>query len=61
MAWNAGIFLWRRDAILAAFGADAPDILATIREGIASADLAGAYATIARGGTYVAPTTIRKV
>ena len=34
VAWNAGIFLWRRDAIHAAFSASAPDILATVEAGV---------------------------
>jgi len=35
VAWNAGIFLWRRDTILAALEAWAPDILAAVRAGVA--------------------------
>jgi hypothetical protein len=48
VAWNAGIFLWRRAAILDALEATAPDILATIREGVAGgpAALESAYATV---------------
>jgi mannose-1-phosphate guanylyltransferase/mannose-6-phosphate isomerase len=48
VAWNAGIFLWRRDAILAAFAAWAPDILAAVREGQAGgpAALEAAYAAV---------------
>jgi len=48
VAWNAGIFLWRRAAILDALGATAPDILGTIREGAAGgpAVLEAAYATV---------------
>jgi len=48
VAWNAGIFLWRRDAILAALDAWAPDILAAVRDGVAGgpAALAAAYATV---------------
>jgi mannose-1-phosphate guanylyltransferase/mannose-1-phosphate guanylyltransferase/mannose-6-phosphate isomerase len=42
-AWNAGIFLWRRRAIIDALRAYAPDILATIREGVAADDLSRAY------------------
>ena len=45
VAWNAGIFLWRRDSIRAAFAAGSPDILADIRAGLAGgpADLEVAY------------------
>jgi mannose-1-phosphate guanylyltransferase len=43
VAWNAGMFLWRRRAILAALGRHAPDILAGVRDGLASGDLAAAY------------------
>lgn len=48
VAWNAGIFLWRRDAILGALAASAPDILATVRAGVAGgpAALDAAYATV---------------
>ena len=48
VAWNAGIFLWRRDAILAALEASAPDILAAIRAGVGGgpAALEAAYATV---------------
>ncbi len=49
VAWNAGIFLWRRDAIRAAFEASAPDILATIRAAVEAGGpdaLADAYAAI---------------
>ncbi len=48
VAWNAGIFLWRRDAILAAFAADAPDVLSAVSEGLAAgaAGLEAAYATV---------------
>jgi mannose-1-phosphate guanylyltransferase/mannose-6-phosphate isomerase len=35
VSWNAGIFLWRRDAIRAAFATGAPDILAAIEAGVA--------------------------
>jgi mannose-1-phosphate guanylyltransferase len=47
-AWNAGIFLWRRDTILAALGASAPDILAAARAGAEGgpAALDAAYATL---------------
>jgi len=48
VAWNAGIFLWRRDAILVALEASAPDILAAVRTGVAggAAALEAAYATV---------------
>ena len=48
VAWNAGIFVWRRDAILAALEATAPDILAAVRAGLAggTAALEAAYATV---------------
>ena len=35
VAWNAGIFLWRRDALRAAFEAGSPDILADVGAGVA--------------------------
>jgi mannose-1-phosphate guanylyltransferase/mannose-6-phosphate isomerase len=38
VAWNAGIFLWRRDAIRAAFAASSPDILADVEAGVAGGD-----------------------
>ncbi len=48
VAWNAGIFAWRRDAILAALDATAPDIAAAVRGGVAGgpAALEAAYATV---------------
>ena len=48
VAWNAGIFLWRRSAILDALAASAPDILAAIRGGVTGgpAALEAAYATV---------------
>jgi mannose-1-phosphate guanylyltransferase/mannose-6-phosphate isomerase len=47
VAWNAGIF-WRRDAILAALEAWAPDILAAVRGGMTggAAGLEAAYAAV---------------
>lgn len=45
-AWNAGIFLWRRRAILDALDAYAPDILATVRGGLERGDLTGAYEAV---------------
>ena len=38
-AWNAGIFLWRRDALRAAFGSGSPDILAEIEAGVAAGQI----------------------
>ncbi len=51
VAWNAGIFAWRRDAIGAALAAHAPDIVAALEAGVraAAADpaaLKAAYATL---------------
>jgi mannose-1-phosphate guanylyltransferase/mannose-6-phosphate isomerase len=48
VAWNAGIFLWRRDAILDALEASASDILRVVRDGLAGgpAALDAAYATV---------------
>jgi mannose-1-phosphate guanylyltransferase/mannose-6-phosphate isomerase len=48
VAWNAGIFLWRRDAIRAAFAASSPDILADVEAGVAGgpAALEAAYARV---------------
>ncbi len=47
VAWNAGIFVWRRDAIRAALEATASDILAAVRAGAAgAAALEAAYATV---------------
>ncbi len=48
VAWNAGIFLWRIDALLAAFQTGSPDILADVRAGVAagSAELGAAYARV---------------
>jgi mannose-1-phosphate guanylyltransferase/mannose-6-phosphate isomerase len=48
VAWNAGIFLWRRDALRAAFEADSPDILADVEVGLAGgpAGLKSAYARV---------------
>jgi mannose-1-phosphate guanylyltransferase len=42
-AWNAGMFLWRRDAIVQALEAFAPDVIDPIREGLATGRLATAY------------------
>ena len=48
VAWNAGIFLWQRRAILDAFEAHAPDILGVVRDGLAGGPetLDAAYATV---------------
>jgi mannose-1-phosphate guanylyltransferase/mannose-6-phosphate isomerase len=51
VAWNAGIFAWRRDSILAALAEHAPDILAAVETGVratagAPAALDAAYATL---------------
>lgn len=46
VAWNAGMFLWRRRAIRAALEAYAPDVAEAVWRGLASGDLGAAYATI---------------
>ncbi len=46
VAWNAGMFLWRRRSIRTALSAFAPDILAGIEGGLAHGDLAQAYAAV---------------
>lgn len=49
VAWNAGMFLWHRDAILAALREYAPDILAAVERGLgggSAADLGAAYGGI---------------
>ena len=46
VAWNAGMFLWRRRAIRTALGRHAPQVLAGVADGLASADLAAAYARV---------------
>lgn len=43
VAWNAGMFLWRRRAILAALERHAPDVLSGVAAGLDSGDLAAAY------------------
>jgi mannose-1-phosphate guanylyltransferase len=43
VAWNAGMFLWRRRSILAALERFAPDVLAGVAAGLAAGDLAAAY------------------
>jgi mannose-1-phosphate guanylyltransferase len=42
-AWNAGMFLWRRRAIVDALETFAPDVIGPIREGLAEDRLADAY------------------
>lgn len=48
VAWNAGIFIWRRDAVLEALEATAGDILAGVRRGVTAgpAALDLAYASL---------------
>jgi mannose-1-phosphate guanylyltransferase len=46
VAWNAGMFLWRRRAIRAALERHAPDVIAGVAAGLASRDLAAAYASV---------------
>lgn len=46
VAWNAGMFLWRRRAIRAALERHAPDVLAGVAAGLDSGDLAAAYARV---------------
>jgi mannose-1-phosphate guanylyltransferase/mannose-6-phosphate isomerase len=48
VAWNAGIFLWRLDALRAAFRSASPDILADVEAGVAggSEALVEAYADV---------------
>jgi mannose-1-phosphate guanylyltransferase/mannose-6-phosphate isomerase len=48
VAWNAGIFLWRRDAIRGAFASSSPDILADVEAGAAAGPegLEAAYARV---------------
>jgi mannose-1-phosphate guanylyltransferase len=48
VAWNAGIFLWRLDALQAAFRSGAPDILADVAAGVAGGPdgLAAAYGRV---------------
>ncbi len=47
VAWNAGMFLWQRRAILAALELHAPEIVGAVRRGMSNRDLAAAYAEIA--------------
>lgn len=46
VAWNAGIFLWRRGAIRAALEAFAPDVLGAIHAAHGSATLEAAYPAV---------------
>jgi mannose-1-phosphate guanylyltransferase/mannose-6-phosphate isomerase len=46
VAWNAGMFLWRRRAIRAALERYAPDVVERVATGLARDDLAAAYAAI---------------
>jgi mannose-1-phosphate guanylyltransferase len=46
VAWNAGMFLWRRRAIRAALEEHAPDVVRAIASGLHAGHLAAAYATI---------------
>lgn len=43
VAWNAGMFLWRRRAIRAALERHAPDVIGGVAAGLAAGDLAAAY------------------
>lgn len=46
VAWNAGMFLWRRDAIREALEMWAPDVIGAVERGVNEGDVAAAYATI---------------
>jgi mannose-1-phosphate guanylyltransferase len=46
VAWNAGMFLWRRRAIRGALERHAPEIAAGVAAGLATGDLATAYAAL---------------
>ena len=46
VAWNAGMFLWRRGSIRAALERFAPDVVEAVTRGVASGDMAAAYSTI---------------
>lgn len=45
VAWNAGMFLWRRRAVVEALERHAPEVVAGIRRGLAG-DLSAAYAAL---------------
>ncbi len=47
VAWNAGMFLWRRRAIREALDRYAAPVVAAIARGLAAGDLAAAYASLA--------------
>jgi mannose-1-phosphate guanylyltransferase len=46
VAWNAGMFLWRRGSIRAALERFAPDVVDAVARGVESGDMGAAYATI---------------
>jgi mannose-1-phosphate guanylyltransferase len=46
VAWNAGMFLWRRRAIRAALERHAPEVIAGVSAGLGAGDLAAAYARV---------------
>ncbi len=46
VAWNAGMFLWRRRAIREALDRYAAPVFGTVRRGLANGDLAAAYARL---------------
>jgi len=46
VAWNAGMFLWRRRAIRAALERFAPDVIEGVAAGLARNDLSGAYGAL---------------
>ena len=46
VAWNAGMFLWRRDAIRDALETWAPDVVGAVADGLREGDIAAAYGTI---------------
>ncbi len=46
VAWNAGMFLWRRQAIIDALERFAPEVANGVRRGLASGDIATAYAAL---------------
>jgi mannose-1-phosphate guanylyltransferase len=46
VAWNAGMFLWRRRVIRAALAAHAPEVAGGVAAGLAAGDLAAAYAAL---------------
>jgi mannose-1-phosphate guanylyltransferase len=46
VAWNAGMFLWRRQAITDALDRFAPEVADGVRRGLASGDIATAYAAL---------------